>query len=357
MTHSVDQNLSRKAPVPLRLFPRRGVGRGETRATPDDARRTLATGQSGLRLLSMIAGLPLRMRRRLLRIGWRLSLLSGRKAGFGLEPLLQTYLRQGAADARRIALEHDFHDWLQVTEWLASGRRSKRGLIADSRLMQVADPGIAERLAASGENIILAPVHMGIFPLGISFVIFKFFPNRRLLVLRARDDHEDNNVAMERLREVASEVYILNTRNEDDFMDAIRFARKGAIVVSMIDLPETYGSPAETTLFGHPASIALGLDAMARMLKAVVLPMAVISDLRGDRIAFGQPFEVWRNSKEDRSALAAHIGRDIEAFVSLDPAQWHMWTRILEFFPSGTRRGSGMLADSGMERTVGDASA
>lgn len=281
--------------------------------------------------LGTIARLPLRTRRLLLRAAWRLSLSFRRDVGFSLEPLLEKYLRLGASDARRIAVEHDFQDQLQIMEWLASGLRSERQMLADYAHAGVSDPALALRLAESGESVILAPLHMGVFPFGISFVMWKYFAGRRVLVLRAREDNEDNNVAMDRLRAIASELRILNTRNEADFMEAMRFARKGAVVISMIDLPETYGAPVEATLFGEPVRLAFGLDAMARMLKAVVLPVSVCSSVAGDRVVFGEPFEVWENTAEDRAALAAHVARQIERFVHLDPAQWHMWTRILEF--------------------------
>lgn len=312
---------------------RAGHAAGSQRADPVKA---LLAGQEKtavLRLLASLSGLPLRIRRRLLRMGWRLSLLVRRDVGFGLEPFLGKHLRLGALEARHIAREHDFHDMLQILEWFSSGRRSKSGLIADSNFLRLNGADLIERLADSGESVILAPMHMGVYPIGISYVIWKYFPGRRVLVLRAREDDEENNAAMDRLREIASEVRILNTRNETEFMEAMRFARKGAVVISMIDLPETYGSPVETVLFGQAARIAFGMDAMARMLKAVVLPMTVRSGVSGDEIDFGQPFEVWKNTEEDRQLLAVQFGRQIEGFVALDPCQWHMWTRIVEFFP------------------------
>lgn len=304
------------------------------RAAGDLAKQVEIASPAILRGLNLIAKLPLKRRRRLLRFCWRISLLMRQDVGFGLEPVLEKYLRIGAAEARTIALEHDFHDTLQIMEWISSGRRDKAGLIADSRLMVTRDSDLVERIAGTGDSVILAAMHMGIFPMGISYMIWKYFPGRRVLVLRAREDRDENNAAMDRLREIASEVRILNTRDEGDFMDAMRFARKGAVVVSMIDLPETYGRAVNTTLFGSEASIAFGLDAMARMLKSVVLPMTLKSSLIGDEIVIGQPFEVWKTSEDDRILLADQVGRQIESFVQIDPCQWHMWTRIPEFFPA-----------------------
>ena len=291
-----------------------------------------------LQIIKLLARLPLAWRRRALRALWRVALPFRKSVGFGLEPVVAKYLKLGANEARHLAREHDYQDVLLIMEWHASIRRNQRQLAHDFRNTRVSDPALVERIAASGDVVILAAIHMGVFPIGITYVVWKYFAGRRLLVLRARDDLEENNIAMDRLREVASEFRILNTRNEADFVDAMRFARKGAVVVSLLDLPETYGSPADTTLFGEPAAIALGLDAMARMLKAVVLPMTVHSLPTRDDIVFGQPFEVSQTSAEERRTIARAVSRQIERFVSIAPEQWHMWTRSHEFYPDRVRQ-------------------
>jgi KDO2-lipid IV(A) lauroyltransferase len=279
-----------------------------------------------------LATLPLPYRRRLLRLGWRLSLPFRRDVGFGLEPLLEQRLRVGRAGARQIAVEHDFHDYLQQLEWLASATRPIDALVAETRNVEVSDHHLAQRIADSGQTVILAPMHMGIFPLGVGHMLWRYFNGRRLLVLRAREDHAINNLAMDRLKAVAGEIRILNTRDQAEFMDAMRYARQGAVVVSLIDLPRSYGVAAPVSLFGMPSAIALGLDSMARMLKAVVMPMAVHSHVDGDRVILGQPFEVAETNPAARAALADDLARQIEAFVRPAPEQWHMWTRLDEFY-------------------------
>lgn len=275
--------------------------------------------------------MPLRARRRALREYWRLTRPFRKDPGFELEPVLRRSLRVGSGPGRRIARELEFHDVLQKMEWYAGTIMSPAQALSDYRLAAVSDPDLMARVAGTGDPVILAPIHMGVFPLGLSFLLWKYFLGRRVLILRARDDLEENNAAMQRIAEMAGELRILNTRDEAGFLDAMRFARGGAVVISLIDLPSGYGSPAETRLFGEPATIAFGLDAMARMLKAVVLPLAVVSDLSGERIVFGHPFEVVETSPEARSEMALDIGRQIERFVALAPAQWHMWARLTEF--------------------------
>lgn len=286
-----------------------------------------------MRFAAWMARLPLVHRRHLLRLVWSLRRPFRRDIGFGLEPLLAERLRIGMREATSIAAEHDFQDKLQQIEWLAMSLRRHDDVVTDSDRTLLSDPALVSRIADSGQTVILAPLHMGIFPMGVGYIIRTYFSGRRVLVLRAREDHEANNQAMARLKSVAGELRILNTHHQNEFMEAIRFARGGGVIVSLIDLPRSYGVPAAVTLFGMPASIALGIDAMARMLKAVVLPMAVHSDLSGDRILVGEPFEVTETTPDARADLARDLARQIENFVRFQPAQWHMWTRIGEFDP------------------------
>lgn len=283
------------------------------------------------RLIKTVARLPLRARRHALAAFWKASAPVRKDPGFELEPVLRRALRVGSGPGRRIARELEFHDVLQKMEWYAGTIMSREQALSDFRRVQVPEHELLSRIAETGEPVVLAPIHMGIFPFALTVLLWRYFAGRRVLILRARDDLEENNIGMERIAEIASEMRILNTRDESAFLEAMRFARKGGVVISLIDLPPDYGSPARTQLFGEPASIALGLDAMARMLKAVVVPLAVVSSLRGETVALGQPFEVIDTSAEARAELALHLGRQIERFVALSPAQWHMWARLSEF--------------------------
>lgn len=280
-----------------------------------------------------LAALPLPLRRRLLRTIWQGgALVRPGMARFGIEGLIGRSLRTGRGDARRIDREMHFHDKLQDLEWVAAAFRSKDEMISEAGSIAVEDVGLFARLAATGEPVILAPIHMGNFPLGLAHLLHRFFDGRRLLVLRAREDLPVWDVAMRRLGEVASELRIVNIADKASFVEAMRFARnKGAVTICFSDLPATYGTPAEVELFGEPASIAFGLDALARMVKGVVVPVAVQSAVDGDLVVAGQPFEVETNSQGERARLAGLMARQLERFVYAAPAQWHMWTRLHEF--------------------------
>ncbi|WFT77435.1 hypothetical protein QA634_19055 [Methylobacterium sp. CB376] len=136
---------------------------------------------------------------------------------------------------------------------------------------------------------------------------------------------------MRRISEIGTDMRFLNVRDKQDYIDAVRFARAGAVIVSFVDLPASYGGPVDTTLFGRPARLAMGLDALARLTEATVVPLAVRSRLDGDVVAPGRPFEVAESGPEAKARVTDLVRRHIEASVLAAPEQWFMWQRLGEF--------------------------
>jgi len=295
-------------------------------------------------LVHSMAMMPLPLRRQVLRAHWRSEIAMRRSFGYGLTDILQRSLRVPRREAQALDREIVFHDRLQDLEWYCAAVRRIAQLEADDRHVRVDSPDLIARLAEEGRPVVLAPLHMGVFSLAVMHLAHHYFRGRRILILRAREDHETDSAAMRRLKEIASEFRFLNVKDRSEFAPAMRFAREGALVICFLDLPAAYGNPADITLFGRPARIALGVDAISRMLEAVVVPMAVRSGLDGDEVLTGEPFEVADGSKAERNAVAARIARCMQRFVHHDPAQWHMWGRLHEFEVEADARGAGVNA-------------
>ena len=285
-----------------------------------------------LTALACLSRLPLAVRRRLLWAGWSAWLLfNWRKAHFGTDDVVTRSLKLGRRDARRIGRAIHFQDQLQTLEWIASATVTPKRFGAEARHVRINDPALFERLAATGDPVILAPMHMGNISIGVAHLMKRYFNGRRVLVLRAKEDVDDLNRAMARLTAIASELRIVNTNDKSDFVDAMRFARQGAVIVCFADLPSSYGSPATVSLFGQEAQIALGLDTLARIVKGIVVPLAVHSAVGGDTVFNGRPFEVSGSSQAERERIAAGMARQMERFIYAAPSQWHFWPRMNEF--------------------------
>lgn len=283
------------------------------------------------RAQALAAGLPFALRRRGFRALWPARRLRHGRPTLGLAPVFERILRVSRAEARRLDAEALFSDRLVQLEWLSLLTRSHGAIRADIRRVALPERGLIEAIAAGTRPVILAPMHMGCFALAFAAIIDTLFTGRRMLILRNREDRPVETAVMQRIREVGVDMRFLNVNRKQDFLDGIRFARAGAVMVSFIDLPASYGAPFDTTLFGQPARIAMGIDHLARLTEATVLPLAITSTVSGDTVHAGQPFEVADASAETRRRVAEGVRRHIERSILRAPEQWFMWPRLDEF--------------------------
>jgi KDO2-lipid IV(A) lauroyltransferase len=236
-----------------------------------------------------------------------------------------------ATEAARLHREVVFQDLVAALGWSHLLHLDATTYQRDFATVVIEDDAILAQLARDRRPIILSPLHMGAYALPFARIMHDYFRNRPMLILRAREDRPEETRAMQRIAELGIDMRFLNIANKQSFLDAIRFARNGAVIVCFGDLPGSYGSPCETTLFGHPAELAMGLGSLARVAEATVLPVAVYSDVSGDRVVFGKPFQSFRTGDDERHRVAGLITRHLETSIAADPAQWHMWPRIGEY--------------------------
>lgn len=283
------------------------------------------------RLMGRASRLPLRMRRHALRIACGLDGIGRAPSATPAGDELRRTLRVASRDARRIEREIAFVNWLYALEWKAVLDREIAALDEDSEHLTISGRAFIQHLAAQSKPIILAPIHMGAFALPFARLVRDTFPGRPMLILRAREDREHETKAMQRISEIGTSMRFLNVRNKDDYFAAVRFVRDGGIIVSFVDLPGSYGAPTRTSLFGRPVRLAVGIDSLARLTEATVLPLAVSSYLSGDRIDIGQPFEVVDRGPEEHLRVTNLIKSHLEQSILRAPQQWFMWARLDEY--------------------------
>jgi lauroyl/myristoyl acyltransferase len=286
---------------------------------------------SASEILSDISRLPLRVRRRALRLWWSAARGTGRLPDLGIDELLKYVLHLSNSEARRIGQEIVYQDMVASVEWSAVLRRSPQGFASDLGTASFSDPETIERASRGGNPVIFAPIHMGCFLLPLARIMLDHFSDRRMLILRAKEDNAEQTLAMQRLLDLGIEMRFLNVNEKQKYLDAIRFAKEGAVMVSFADLPASYGAPARLSLFGRPVQIAMGIAGLARLTEATVIPVAVRSSADGDVIHTGQPFQTYQKSPAEKTRVASIMRRHIEDSIRDAPEQWHMWPRFHEF--------------------------
>lgn len=292
------------------------------------------------RVFGEASRLPLRVRRPMLRVACGLERLARAPKPTPAGEEMRRTLRMASRDAARIEHEIAFINRLYDLEWKAVLDRKVEDLAEDSTHLTISDRPFIQQLAAQAKPIILAPIHMGAFALPFARLVRDLFPGRPMLILRAREDREHETKAMRRVSEIGTQMRFLNIRDKDNYFAAVRFVRDGGIIVSFIDLPGSYGGPTHTNLFGRPIQLAVGIDSLARLTEATVLPMAVSSSLNGDRIDIGQSFEVAERGAEERLRVTNLIKHHLEQSILRAPHQWFMWPRLAEYLVPASYSGA-----------------
>jgi len=287
--------------------------------------------QPDAEMLRNIAGLPLATRRRVLRVLWQVARLAGRLPRLGLQRLLKDVLRVSGPEAARLEREIVYQDWITMAEWAALTERSVAAIKRDSESIVFGDGGVLARVAQSDRPVILAPIHMGCFALSFARIMYDHFAGRRMLILRAREDRPEETLAMRRISEIGIDMRFLNVAEKQNYVDAVRFAKAGSVIVTFVDLPASYGGATPVTLFGKSVQLAMGIGSLARLTEATVVPVSVHSSVRGDTVRVGGPFESYAKGPQEKDRIANIVRRHIEDSIRDVPEQWHLWPRFGEF--------------------------
>ena len=282
----------------------------------------------------LIAKLPIRMRRRALRGVFHFTRLARGGVRSGLAPHFEGLLRLSRREALRLDREAAFHDALAEMEWLSLHTRSLAGIRRDLDHVSIRSPEILKALAMRDAPVILAPLHMGPYVLGLLKILLTFFPDRSLLILRRRDDRPMETQVMQRIAEFGIPVRFLTITDRSGYLPAIRFARQRSVLVVFGDLPPAYGRPAAMPIFGLPTRFAFGIETLAHLTGATVVPLAITARAGGSVVRSNHPFCVAGSDADERDRVAELMRRHIEATIRTWPEQWHHWARLPEFLPA-----------------------
>jgi len=286
-------------------------------------------------LLSDVSQLPLKARRRTLRLFWKALQITGNLPASGVADMLKYVLHLSTAEATRIEEETLYQDLIVSAEWIAIMKRDRKGLEKDVRAISIPEQDLLKEVSRSGKPLIFAPLHMGCFALPFAKIMFDHFSDRRMLILRAREDRPAETMAMQRISEMGVDMRFLNIHHKQNYFDAVQFAKEGAVIVMFIDLPGSYGGAVRVDFFDKPIRLAMGIGSLARLTGAAVIPLYVHSSVSGDVVNIGRVFETYEKGPDEKARVASIVRRHIEDSIRFSPEQWHMWPRFHEYLDMG----------------------
>ena len=281
------------------------------------------------------------MRPRRLLLRW---LIEGRMFVQRLRPCphlvatLRAVLQVTRREASRIAHDALYHDMLFQLEWLALASRPLEGLLSDARHV-ASEQEEALAWAAEQKCAIIATLHMGPYSLAFAWLLHRYLRGRKIIILRNKYDNQDEARALERLTSLGVDVEFMSPREPAHFHRLLKQVRAGAVVIALVDLPESYGKSSEVEFLFHTVRIANGISDMAAICGAPILLFRTRTCGGRDLLEVDSVFEVQRDSDgASREAAARRIGEFVSRSLRAAPEQWHMWPRFAEYLPKAGSR-------------------
>lgn len=286
---------------------------------------------SARQTLEHLSRLPLRVRRSLLLVGFHIGRRLGYLAASPAEALrISVALHIPLKNALKIAGEAMFHDLMFAVEWLALKNRTPAGLFRDARAVRITDHEIVQ-WASEQKAVILATLHMASYATSLAKLLYAHFPGRQVVIVRSKSITEDERQALAKLAMIGVQAEYLFLDRPETFLDLVRVVKRGAVLVTLVDLPHEYGRSCEVDLFWQRASIAIGVADLSALCRAPIVLFRTVSKVLGDEIIVDLVIETGVMTAAKRQNAADTIARYINAAVRAAPAQWHMWDRLPEY--------------------------
>lgn len=278
-----------------------------------------------------LATFPLPIRRAIFWLMWHYGWLIGRSKT--IRAYRSDFLRYLGVPLRHLgSLERrlTFHYTFCVFELATFLGRKTQGLIEDLRHVDIENAEALKKLSQDDRSVIFAPLHMGSNVFAMVVLIYLHFRGRNILILR-KGAREVESYIFQRVKDIGSEVRFMFVDDKASFVEALRFARRKAVIICFCDLPPHFGSPESVELLGRPARMAMGIEALARAVDAPIVPLTIFSRMSCEKVIVGKPFEVGSSAPAERLRVARRIADHVTNAIRLAPEQWQLWCILNRF--------------------------
>ena len=239
------------------------------------------------------------------------------------------------AQAWKLAGENGYHDLLFQMEWLALADRSLPGLLADAANVRTEDDD-ALRWISRQRGAVLATLHMGPYSLALAWLLHRYFRDRDVIIVKTQTADDDKSRAMNRLDQLGVRVALMAPTEPAEFHALLKRVRMGAILIALVDLPESYGRAVDADLLWTPARIAAGAVDIAALCQVPLLLFRAEARGTGDQVTVADLLEV-PSRQGERDRATGKVASFITNSVRGCPEQWHMWQRFDEFVTARQR--------------------
>jgi predicted LPLAT superfamily acyltransferase len=238
-----------------------------------------------------------------------------------VEPLrcrFEALLGEPSGAARTLAFDWFFYKQLEVSSWADVDRPS--GVLRDR-------DRVGAYLHDCPRGVVVATIHMGDYLEALRQLRLVAPAGRPIYVLRrgAATDVERRAFA-----HVAGAAALTVLRSGDSLAAPVRALRRGALLVTLFDLPGRYGRTVPVTFFGRPARFVCGPAELAVLGRADVLPLFCHYDADLRPVAEAAPVIAADGHAHMADALTQQLCGLAERRICAHPSQWAHWSLLDE---------------------------
>lgn len=300
---------------------------GQLVSTRQPILRSAAEGMFGL-----LARLPLRTRRLLLWSAFGIMRHHDRfKPDTGDIMRIALTLHMPVAQAARIAGLTVFHNLLFSLEWLALKNRTAAGLLNDAVAVRLQDDETL-RWASAQKTVILATLHMGSYSTSLARLLHAHFQGRQIVIVKSKAVTGTERDAIAKLAVIGVTAELLFLERPETFLELARRVRRGAVLITLVDLPDAYGRAEDVELLWHSARMTIGVAELSALCQAPVVLFRTVSGVGGDTVVVDSVLDAGVMTDARRRKTANALAAFVNAAVVDHPEQWHMWGRLPEYY-------------------------
>lgn len=234
--------------------------------------------------------------------------------------LLQHYLGESIAQARRLAEDWIYYRARTRVSWMTAGSRSPACTVVDAQQLQ-------RYFDTTRRGVVIAAIHMGDYLEGLAG-LGPCLQGRRVKIIRRKSESAREREAFEKFARSGINFDVIR-HGRSAVAESLKGLRKGEVVVGLYDLPSRWGQVQQIEFFSHPAWMVSGPARLAVAADADILPMVTCFDERGDLKLHTHTVIDTRSfagsSKQKSQKILQRLSDIAECAIRANPAQWNHW--------------------------------
>lgn len=250
-----------------------------------------------------------------------------------VSPLMKIFLGECGLQARQIARKAYAETLVSTQIWQAMAQDTLEQAIAKSKQIAPSDcKSISSFFAHRRGGVIITTIHMGDFFHAI-LQLAEIISRNEIYIVRQKKPDDVEARVFAKLDAIGVKARAIRSYETSSAIKVMRALKKGAIVVILFDLPESYGAGTSVRFCEHDLSWVSAPSLLAQRTRSILVPFVsyrASSGLFQCDVLEVYDFSAGSTAMCDANGLAQQLANIAEQYVQRFPEQWLQWPMLPE---------------------------